>query len=118
MPNLIESGEITEFLSRPSSPKAKIAARLRCGSIASIRERETQEDRRILYIAATRARDELHLFARPAYKSESNGQLSLADPAKNSLLATAWPSLEEEVREQFEKWKDCQSKNRLPAKSR
>ncbi len=97
--------------SRPCSPKAQIAARPRSGSIASIASAKSQEDRRILYVAATRAREELHLFARPAYKIESNGQFSLADPAKNSLLATAWPALEDEVRERFEKWKSAREKS-------
>ncbi len=105
------SGEITEFLIAPFQPKGKERGEAKVWVDRVIREREMQEDRRILYTAATRARDELHLFARPAYKSESNGQLSLADPAKNSLLATAWPSLEVEVREQFEKWKYAREKS-------
>jgi hypothetical protein len=44
------------------------------------------------------------LFARPAYKAESDGDLTLTEP-RNSLLATAWPALEEEVRARFADWK-------------
>jgi len=66
-------------------------------------EREAQEDRRILYVAATRAREELHLFARPAYSVASNGDLALAG-VKKSLLATAWPALEDRVRARFAEW--------------
>ncbi len=60
-------------------------------------------DRRLLYVAATRAREELDLFARPACKTDKGG-LVLAEPA-GSLLATAWPALEGEVRARFEQWK-------------
>jgi ATP-dependent exoDNAse (exonuclease V) beta subunit len=67
------------------------------------RERESQEARRILYVAATRAREELHLFARPACKEE-DGSYTLVEPA-GSLLATAWPALEKEVRARFAEWK-------------
>ena len=87
-----ESGEITEFLIAPLQRK---------------REGESQETRRILYVAATRAREELHLFARPACK-EKDGELTLVEPV-NSLLATAWPALEEEVRKRFEGWKAARS---------
>jgi ATP-dependent exoDNAse (exonuclease V) beta subunit len=72
------------------------------------RERESQETRRVLYVAATRAREELHLFARPSYKIEASGNLALANPA-NSLLATAWPAIEDEVRARFEDWKTARA---------
>ncbi len=71
--------------------------------------RESQEDRRVLYVAATRAREELHLFARPSCKTDKSGNLILADPSK-SLLATAWPALAAEVRARFEVWKSARAK--------
>jgi ATP-dependent exoDNAse (exonuclease V) beta subunit len=99
-----DSGEITEFLIAPFQRKGADRGTAKQWVDRVYRQREAQEDRRILYVAATRAREELHLFARPAYKVEADGSLSLPDPAA-SLLATAWPALEEEVRARFEGWK-------------
>jgi len=98
-----ESGEITEFLVAPLQPKGADRGKAKQWVDLVYRERESQETRRILYVAATRAREELHLFARPEYRTERDGSLSLADP-KNSLLATAWPALEDEVRARFAAW--------------
>jgi ATP-dependent exoDNAse (exonuclease V) beta subunit len=100
-----DSGEITEFLIAPQQSKGADRGGSKAWVDRVYRERESQEDRRILYVAATRARDELHLFARPAYKVEANGDLTLCDPS-NSLLATAWPALEAEIRTRFDQWKD------------
>jgi ATP-dependent exoDNAse (exonuclease V) beta subunit len=98
-----DTGEITEFLVAPIQTKG--AERGQAQSwVESVRSmRETEESSRILYVAATRARDELHLFARPEYKIDKDGSLTLAEPS-NSLLATAWPALEEEVRQRFDEW--------------
>jgi ATP-dependent helicase/nuclease subunit A len=104
LPQPDESGEITEFLVAPFQPKGEDRGQAKQWVDKVYRQREAQEDRRILYVAATRAREELHLFARPAYKVEADGNLSLPDPAVR-LLATAWPALEEEVRARFEEWK-------------
>jgi ATP-dependent exoDNAse (exonuclease V) beta subunit len=103
-----ESGDITEFLIGPLQPKGADRGKAKEWVDSVYRERESQEDRRILYVAATRAREQLHLFARPAYKVESDGSLTLPAPT-NSLLATAWPALEEEVRTSFEKWKEAKA---------
>jgi ATP-dependent exoDNAse (exonuclease V) beta subunit len=99
-----DSGEITEFLVAPFPRKGNDRGTAKQWVDRVYAGRESQEDRRILYVAATRAREELHLFARPAYKTESDGSLSLPEP-KNSLLATAWPALEVEVQARFEEWK-------------
>lgn len=98
-----ESGEITEFLIAPLQSKGADRNKAKEWVDRVYRERESQETRRILYVAATRAREELHLFARPSCKEE-NGDFILIEPT-NSLLATAWPTLEEEVRRRFEDWK-------------
>jgi ATP-dependent exoDNAse (exonuclease V) beta subunit len=97
-------GELTEFLIAPQQSKGEDKGRAKAWVDRVYREREAQEDRRILYVAATRARDQLHLFAQPAYKQEKDGSLTLCEPA-NSLLATAWPALEAEVRSNFEGWR-------------
>jgi ATP-dependent exoDNAse (exonuclease V) beta subunit len=98
-----ESGEITEFLIAPLQRKREGRGRAKEWVDRVYRERESQETRRILYVAATRAREELHFFARPACK-EKDGDLTLVEPV-NSLLATAWPALQEEVNARFEEWK-------------
>jgi ATP-dependent exoDNAse (exonuclease V) beta subunit len=104
-----DSGEITEFLIAPLQRKGDDKGTAKAWVDRVYRERESQETRRILYVAATRAREELHLFARPAYKVDKNGELGLQEP-KNSLLATAWPALEEEVRRQFDEWEAAEGR--------
>jgi ATP-dependent exoDNAse (exonuclease V) beta subunit len=99
-----ESGEITEFLVAPIQTKGAERGKAKEFVDHAYREREKQEMRRLLYVAATRAREELHLFARPEYKKGKNGGLELAEP-KESLLKTAWPALEEEVRRRFDEWR-------------
>jgi len=98
-----ESGEITEFLIAPFQRKGEERGSAKAWVDQVYRARESQETRRILYVAATRAREQLHLFARPTCW-EQNGEHTLSQPS-NSLLATAWPALEEEVRSRFEEWK-------------
>jgi ATP-dependent exoDNAse (exonuclease V) beta subunit len=98
------SGEITEFLVAPLPSKGEDSGKSKAWVDRVYRERESQEMRRILYVAATRAREELHLFAQPAYKVEANGDFSLVDPSVG-LLSTAWPAFEDEIRARFEEWK-------------
>jgi ATP-dependent exoDNAse (exonuclease V) beta subunit len=102
-----ESREITEFLIAPFQRKGEDRGNAKAWVDQVYRERESQETRRILYVAATRARDELHLFARPACKAEDES-FSLVEPA-HSLLATAWPALGDEVHARFEAWKASQA---------
>jgi ATP-dependent exoDNAse (exonuclease V) beta subunit len=98
-----ESGEITEFLIAPFQRKGADRGKAKEWVDRIYRERESEEARRVLYVAATRAREELHMFARPVCK-EKDGDVTLVEPA-NSLLATAWPGLGDEVRGRFEEWK-------------
>ena len=98
-----ESGEITEFLVAPIQSKGSDRGGAKEFVDNARRERESQELRRLLYVVATRARDELHFFARPEYKREKDGSLSLSEP-KNSLLATAWSSFQNEIRGRFDLW--------------
>jgi ATP-dependent helicase/nuclease subunit A len=99
-----ESGAITEFLIAPVQPKGEDRGEAKKWVDRALRERERQEIRRILYVAATRAREELHLFARPEYKQSSFGEPILRKP-RESLLSSAWPALQDEVQRQFETWK-------------
>ncbi len=94
------SEEITEFLVAPLQPKGADRGTTKQWVDRVYRERESQETRRILYVAATRARDELHFFARPVCKKEKDGSWILAEPS-GSLLATAWPALQTEIQQRF-----------------
>lgn len=97
------SGDVTEFLIAPFQPKGLDRGEVKAWVDREYRAREAQETRRILYVAATRAREELHLFARPEYKAD-HGVLTLCGP-RDSLLLTAWPALEDDVRTRFDEWK-------------
>ena len=96
-------GDITEFLVAPLPSKGGESGKCKAWVDRVCHVRESQETRRILYVAATRAREELHLFARPEYKTEQDGSYSLCS-LRESLLATAWPALESEVRSRFDAW--------------
>lgn len=98
-----ESDEPTEFLVAPLQSKGTKRGGTKRWVDEARRKRERQELRRLLYVAATRAREELHFFARPSYKLGGDGAEELAVPW-NSLLATAWPAFEEAIREQLEAW--------------
>ncbi len=55
-----------------------------------IRARDTAEMRRLFYVACTRARDQLHLFAEAKIGKDGN----LSTPNQDSLLSIAWPFAE------------------------
>ena len=69
-------------------------------------ERENEEAKRLLYVASTRARCELHLLGIASMKKDGE---DLAKPRSGSLLKIAWPALEAEFRRA---WKE-----REPAKA-
>ncbi len=115
LPEPDESGEVTEFLVAPLQTKGTDKGKAKAWVDRTIRARESQELRRILYVAATRAREELHLFARAEYKTSPDGAV-LMEPA-NSLLACAWPAISGEVQQRFEAWKQDQSESQLEQES-
>lgn len=104
------SGEITEFLVAPIQTRGAERGSSKQWVDRMYRERESQEMRRIFYVAATRAREELHFYARPEYKN-SSGALSLIEP-NNCLLATAWPAFEDRIRARFDEWQSARTKSR------
>jgi ATP-dependent exoDNAse (exonuclease V) beta subunit len=97
------AGEITEFLVAPLQRKGSDSGKAKQWVDRVRRERESQEARRLLYVAATRAREELHLFARPSWKTSKDGSFVLAEP-RESLLLKAWPAWESEIRRSFDEW--------------
>ncbi|MGH8414308.1 MAG: UvrD-helicase domain-containing protein, partial [Gammaproteobacteria bacterium] len=54
------------------------------------REQERLEMTRLLYVAATRTREQLHLFGHTTVK-DKDGERSLAPPKAESLLGLLWP---------------------------
>jgi ATP-dependent exoDNAse (exonuclease V) beta subunit len=95
--------EPTELLIAPFQAKGAERGKAKAWVDGVHHERERQEMRRILYVAATRAREELHLFARPEYKQGADGT-ELCDP-RESLLETAWPAFAAEIEQKFAAWK-------------
>ncbi len=98
------NGELTEFLVAPLQFKGSDPGKAKSWVDGIRREREMQEMRRILYVASTRAREELHLFAMPTYKTTAGNTPSLSAPSK-CLLATAWPALADEIGARFEQFR-------------
>ncbi len=96
----------TEFLIAPIQPKGQQASTAKKWVDSVKRQRTEQEMRRLLYVAATRARDELHLFARPRF-TDKKGIPALSNPTGN-LLATAWPALQPEIQRAFAQWSSQQ----------
>jgi ATP-dependent exoDNAse (exonuclease V) beta subunit len=97
------ASEITEFLVAPFQRKGADSGKAKQWVDRVRRERESQEARRLLYVAATRAREELHLFARPSWKTAKDGLFTLVEP-RESLLLKAWPAWEAEIRRSFDEW--------------
>ena len=103
-PNADSGGALTEFLVAPVQSKGTERSKAKAWVDRVRRDREKQETRRLFYVAATRAREEVHLFARPAYRNAADGSIVLAHPPE-SLLKTAWPALEADIRRQFDAWR-------------
>ncbi len=99
-----EGGEqLTEFLIAPIQAKGAEAGATKTWVDRVKRRREDQELRRLLYVAATRAREELHFFARPRFRvSRTSGMPELANPT--GMLATAWPAVADDVQARFNAW--------------
>ena len=112
LPESDGSGEITEFLIAPLPRKGDERGKAKGWVDRIYREREMQEMRRLLYVAATRAREELHWFARPACKRDRDGEFQL-QVHKDSLLRTAWPAIGAQVEECFAAWKAAQEQGQV-----
>jgi ATP-dependent helicase/nuclease subunit A len=60
------------------------------------KRRQDEETKRLLYVAATRAREELHLLATASMKTLKDGGFELTYGNKRSLLAVARPAVQED----------------------
>ncbi|HTS54562.1 MAG TPA: 3'-5' exonuclease, partial [Burkholderiales bacterium] len=59
-----------------------------------LRQCQEHEDRRLLYVAATRARRRLHLVAQVEVDQTGSSEVAVRRPAGNALLAKLWPALQ------------------------
>jgi ATP-dependent helicase/nuclease subunit A len=98
------SDAVTEFLIAPFRQKGADSGKAKKWVDRQRHDRELQEACRLLYVAATRAREELHLFALPSYKSANGKPTELIEP-RESLLRTAWPAWQAEIEQRFDEWR-------------
>ena len=71
--------------------------------VASLRrQQERLESTRLLYVAVTRAREQLHLIGN-ARLSGKDGKMALTAPKAASLLALLWPVVEPEFKQALER---------------
>jgi ATP-dependent helicase/nuclease subunit A len=82
------AGPNTELLVAPIGNKGEEPSSTYVWVGRQKQNREAEERKRLLYVACTRAREELHLFATV---TDTNRGLN---PVTGSLLYTAWPALE------------------------
>ena len=93
--------DVTEFLIAPFAQKGADSGKAKKWVDRQRHEREVHEACRLLYVAATRAREELHFFARLCYKSTNGAPTELVQP-RESLLRTAWPAWQTEIQRRFD----------------
>jgi ATP-dependent helicase/nuclease subunit A len=89
--------EPTEILLAPIQQKGSDDEPLLQWVKRQIAARDAEERKRLLYVACTRARRELHLFGAVEVEEE----VGVRPPKAGTLLATAWPALEMEFQRQF-----------------
>ena len=87
----VDSGEkeVAQVVLAPITGKGEDSSELHTWIRSVDAARESAERKRLLYVACTRAREELHLFAMP--ERNAKGQIV---PVSNSLLKSAWPVAE------------------------
>jgi len=102
-----EAEEPTELLIAPFQAKGAERGKAKAWVDRVHHERERQEMRRVLYVAATRAREELHFFAKAEYKQGADG-VELCEP-RESLLQTAWPAFVDEIEQRLSAWGAAQT---------
>jgi ATP-dependent exoDNAse (exonuclease V) beta subunit len=84
-----DSDDVAHGIIAPVQPKGEQALALNKWMNSIHSAREAAERKRLFYVASTRAREELHLFAAP--QRNAGGEIK---PKSDSLLAAAWPAAE------------------------
>ncbi len=79
-----------EVILAPIAGKGDAASQLSAWLSRLQRRREREEAKRLFYVACTRAREELHLFATASMKKAGE----LAQPEESSLLRASWAAAE------------------------
>ncbi len=88
------TGQGPELLAAPISEKGETSSLYKW--IQSQKTaRDAEERKRLLYVACTRAREELHLFGTAKLTQSQNDGSPVVKCESTSLLGTAWPALEE-----------------------
>ncbi len=99
------------FLSRRFNPRAPIAVKPRSGSIACAASAKSRR-RGDCSTWPLRARAKSCICSRGrSTRQRKTVRLRLAEPSE-SLLKTAWPALEEEISDRFDRMADCQGASR------
>ncbi|MBR9977775.1 MAG: UvrD-helicase domain-containing protein [Bacteroidetes bacterium] len=80
-------------------------------------EKSSHESLRLFYVAATRARRRLYCCA-TLHEREKDGERTLVEPQKGSLLSLFWPECGEAVREDYEQWRQGVVRNSTAAPGR
>jgi ATP-dependent exoDNAse (exonuclease V) beta subunit len=93
----VHNPDVDELLVAPIGSKGEDTHPLYQWVRKQRQQREDEERKRVLYVACTRARRELHLFGTAVI-----GNRSLEPGWPDSLLATAWPALEPEFTAAYE----------------
>ncbi len=88
-----EGDEETMGILAPIAARGKDAEKLNSWIVAVEKQRAEQELKRLFYVACTRAREELHLFAAPLRKKDDAPSV-----VSGTLLAAAWPAAEDHFR--------------------
>ena len=89
-------GAIAQLLLAPIKEAGTDADRIYDYLVRLEAEKESHEDGRLLYVAATRARKHLHLLGDTRLVSTDDGNFGVRLPSAASLLAKLWPAVEPE----------------------
>ena len=114
-----EDAEESEILVAPIGGKGEDRNDLNRWVTQQENIRLLEEQKRLFYVACTRARHELHLLGTVTVKSHFNKKsqsvlYKLEAPIHGSLLRTAWPGLEADFHKSLERWKHEQANQITP----
>ncbi len=74
-----------------------------------LKQAQLEELYRLLYVACTRARTDLHLFADFKVRVTKTGMEEVVAPRKNTLLGCGWDYLKLDAAQQFSDWQQSRS---------